>query len=79
MNLPAKKEFIYNLIESVKQDLINNAHRFPEEWDGIEIRHLIAKKFDSEDYLLSKNTRGRSLTNKRRCRECENDIIIHNL
>lgn len=46
MNKAEKKRFIRQLIRNVQNDLIEAVDRLPEEWDGIELRELIADRFD---------------------------------
>jgi hypothetical protein len=62
----------------MKKDILDKVEKLPENWDGWEIKHWIAEKFDSED-LLSRNKNQLSSVKKWKRRECENDILINNL
>ena len=44
MNRREQKKFINELIDNVKAEILMKA--YPEEWDGIELRWLIAEKFN---------------------------------
>ena len=61
MDLYEKREFIVSLTESVQRELIVMAARMPMEWDGHEIRELIAAKFDAErsDMMKMKKSKSR--------------------
>jgi hypothetical protein len=38
MNLPSRVDFIYELVDAVKRDVIDKADLMPDEWDGEELR-----------------------------------------
>ena len=71
-------KLIDNFMNSMHESFAEKIYDLPENWDGFEIRHWIAEKFDSEN-LLSKNRKPSSSNLRRRRRECENDIIVKNL
>lgn len=71
MNAKDKKTFLKNLCNSVRDELIGKVNKMPEDWDGIELRQLLAEKFHRE-------THSRLLTGKRK-RDYNNTIIVENL
>ena len=46
-NAKDKKYFIRELCREVEKELVGKVNKMPEEWDGIELRWLIASKFSS--------------------------------
>jgi hypothetical protein len=38
-------EFVNNLIDNIKDDILLVIHKAPAEWDGLELRELIADWF----------------------------------
>lgn len=67
-----KKRFIKNLCDSVKKELLTKAAKMPENWDGWELRELIAAKFKDETIL------GRDKRNTR-YKNYINEVITRNL
>jgi hypothetical protein len=45
LDLGAKVQFVNELVENVRRDLIRDCEKWPEEWDGHELRRLIARQF----------------------------------
>lgn len=43
-----KRKFIRDLIGSVQRDIIAAVRKMPDDWDGHELRQLIADKFEQE-------------------------------
>ena len=78
MNKQEQTAFIEIFINSMKVSILDKVEKLPDNWDGFELRHYIAQKFEAEN-LLSRNKKGLSNVHKARRRECENDIIINNL
>lgn len=78
MNKQEQTKLIESFINSMKKDLLDKVEKLPENWDGWEIKHWIAEKFDGED-LLSRNKKQLSHVKKWQRRECENDILVNNL
>jgi len=72
MNKKDKVRFIKDLCNSVKNELISKIDKIPENWDGYELRELIAQKFRSESYLMNDKR-------SKRYRDFENDVIVQNL
>ena len=46
MTTKEKRIFISDLIESVRNDLMNDVPKMPIDWDGHELRKLIADRFE---------------------------------
>ncbi|AJD82975.1 hypothetical protein PJWF_00082 [Achromobacter phage JWF] len=56
LNKVQKKKFITDLMDSVKKQMLAAVDHMPEEWDGIELRHHIQRKF--EDNKVAHEMRG---------------------
>lgn len=54
MNQQQKKKFIRELCNSVRDELISKVGRMPKEWDGLELRELVERKFDDETVLTKR-------------------------
>lgn len=48
MNKEQKTLFINNFLDSMKEAILGDVPKMPEEWDGFEIRAYIARAFASE-------------------------------
>jgi hypothetical protein len=73
MNAAQKKSFIRDLCNCVKLETIARVKHMPEEWDGHELRALLAKSFeDLNSPLLRKD-------NRRRRKAFWNEVIVRNL
>lgn len=72
MNRDEQKEFVNDLTDNVRKEIIGNIEngKIPESWDGIELRTYIADRF--RDAVMVKMNRGRK-------REYNNTILINNL
>ena len=70
MNKQEKKRFIKNLTGSIRDELISKIDKIPENWDGYELRQLLADSFKQEAYL--------KMTGKRK-KDYTNNVIINNL
>ena len=64
-------DFILTLIRNVKEQILSNLNKYPEEWDGIELRWLIANKFSE---VVNPRMGSRS-----RKRTFNNECIVKNL
>jgi hypothetical protein len=73
MKLNDKKRFIRNLTGSITAELISKVRNMPEEWDGHELRALLADTFAFEVSSTMRDKRGR------RYREYQNEVIVRNL
>ena len=76
MKKAEQKKFVKNLTTSIAEDICQSIdkNKIPENWDGWELRNLIAEKFNFENMLKDK-FRG----NRRRQKDCNNTIIVNNL
>ena len=70
MTLTQKKIFINGLIETVKIDILKNVDKFPENWDGFELRRIIADYFNKTAWMTM---------SKKRKKEYNNEVIVNNL
>lgn len=52
MDAKEKKQFIKNLTNSIRDELVAKVKDMPECWDGIELRRLLADKFEHETYPI---------------------------
>jgi len=68
-----KIKFVKNLSDSILEDIIMriNDNRIPEEWDGFELREILAEKFRGEAYLLQRY--------KSRMRDYKNTVLVNNI
>ncbi len=64
-----QKEFIRNLCNSIRDEMLQKSKDFPESWDEGELRELLSIKFDRERYPMD----------RKREREFINDYITLNL
>lgn len=67
-----KKELVSNLVESVRQEIIKliDNGKIPEEWNGHELRQLIADKFNYEKTQVMKGNR---------LKDYKNTVYLNNL
>jgi hypothetical protein len=72
MTRAEQKKFLEIFIDGIKGELIARSDRWPVEWDGHELRELVADAFDSERTRLMKE-------NKKRRREYHNACIVEDL
>ena len=72
MDKPTKIELVRNLTRSVGEILINDivADKIPEDWGGIELRRLLAERFQRQ--VIGTMSRSRK-------REFENTVLVNNL
>ena len=52
-----KTEFIKEFSSAVVGELLEKVDLIPEEWDGLELRYLLASKFEGEKWGLSEKRR----------------------
>ena len=73
MNKKDKITFVKNLTASIRDEIISKIKlgRIPEDWDGQELREILADKFDNERYFRDKRDK--------RAREYQNTVICENL
>lgn len=72
MNAKEKKTFIKSLTKSIQDELINKIPTMPEHWDGIELRWLLAEKFDREQSDCWRSSPARK-------RKYKNETITRNI
>lgn len=70
MNYIEKRDFIDDLIEQVKEEIMEASPKFPENWNGYEIRQFIADKFADANHCKMSLSRKRAYNNT---------ILIENL
>ncbi|MHB8096029.1 MAG: hypothetical protein ACYDEI_00025 [Erysipelotrichaceae bacterium] len=46
MNKKEKIDFINGIINTVKSELLSNIDKYPEDYDGKELRIVISERFD---------------------------------
>lgn len=71
MTKAAKKHFVRQLINNVRNEIIDqiDTGALPEHWTGIELRWLIADRFEACAYVKNRRLR----------RAFNNEVAIHNL
>ncbi len=65
-----KRQFISDLIQSVRDEILSTVSKMPTDWDGHELRQLIADKF--------RNQASRRITGKR-LKEFRNEVATRNI
>lgn len=82
MTAAIKRRFIRSLTKSVSTTLVSKVGKMPREWDGNELRELIADAFDGQRNLSSRmfigDVRGYR-DNKRRLAAYRNERLCRNL
>ena len=79
MNKKEQRDFIVNFLTSVKDSLLKHSDKFPETWDGFELRHLCYKALEFEDWFSNKQYLRENKLARKRKRDCENTINVDNL
>lgn len=77
MNAAEKQLFIAMLCNRVRDSIIAKIERMPEEWDGHELRRLIADTFEHEAWTVRKGSRDPAY--RRRYRKYVNIRGVENL
>lgn len=54
MNLRERVDFVHDLVDAVKRDVVDKADLMPDEWDGEELRRYLADRFERECNLLKR-------------------------
>lgn len=67
MTRKEQRAFVRSLTRAVCKHLLATSDRWPEEWDGHELRELIAGSFNRERYFVMRKGR--------RAREFRNTIL----
>lgn len=73
MNTEDKKQFITNLMDSLKQSVLERVEKMPEEWDGIELRQFIV------DYTEDQVRIHKDMLKGKRLRDYKNEVLVRNL
>lgn len=66
-----KKQFIADLCDAVRDSLLADADRLPDEWDGHELRALVVGRFHERGSWIDMD--------KRRLKSFRNEIVTRNL
>jgi hypothetical protein len=71
MTKAQQETFITELIRNVEKDLLARVPKLPDEWDGHELRQLIADRFQEVSFTLKQN--------KSRYRAYKNEVLVRDL
>ncbi len=71
MTRKQQRHFVRELISAVHKEILAKLPNVPEEWDGHELRQLIADHFQASSFTLRQW--------KRRLRDYRNAVIVNNL
>ena len=72
MTRTEQRELLTSFCNSVRDSMLGGSDKWPEAWDGHELRELAAKAFDWERTRLMRES------GKRR-KACHNQIVVNNL
>lgn len=72
MDREKQKKLLVEFCNSMRDAMLARADKWPEEWDGHELRELAAYAFGCERSRLMQE-------NKKRAKAALNDIIVNNL
>ena len=69
MTLDEKKQFVTNLCDSVRDDVLGKIQHMPDEWDGIELREYLATAMErgASNHLRRKDNRKRLRNYRSEC------------
>lgn len=70
MTLAERITFLDELVENVKQDLIKEAGKYPDSWDGIELRWRTADVFSGVVFGEIGQRKGKRYNNYR------NEVLV---
>ena len=73
MDKAEKRRFIEDLCASVQEAAINAIPQMPEEWDGWELRELLADKFSNAAWMRQRKEM------RKRIKDYKNEVITRNL
>ena len=73
MNTQEKTIFINELIDNVKAGVLKKIDKYPDKWDGVELRWLVSGHFESVVFADYNDKR------KRRFKDFENECLVNNL
>lgn len=71
MNVNEKDQFVQRILHDLKHEILRRVPKFPEEWDGHEIRQFISDYYNEHyaKYMLQ----------GKRLKEYKNICLINNL
>lgn len=81
MNREEQMSFVSDLTSTIRnevQGLIEQG-RVPTEWDGHELRMLLAEKFEASAKMSRCHPENRGGYNAKARADYDNDVIVHNL
>lgn len=65
-----QEEFVFGFCNNIRNSVIQNINRHPEEWNGLELRQLLANKFADAAYVKM---------DRKRKRAFNNEVLVRNL
>jgi hypothetical protein len=73
MELYQKEQFVRELARGIVEGIVDdiNHYKIPENWDGVELRCLLAERFNRSTYS--------GIGGKKRKAEYNNIILVNNL
>lgn len=71
MNKAERAKFIIDLVNNVKKDLLKENSKYPNNWDGHELRFRIADAFS--DVVMH------NVTTKKRIKDYKNFCLVNGL
>jgi hypothetical protein len=72
MTREEQKELLTNFCNQMRDAMLARADRWPEAWDGHELRELAAVAFDRERTRLMRE-------DKKRAKAARNEMVVNNL
>ena len=66
MTTAGKRKFVRSLCNSVRDTLIAAVDKLPEDWNGIELRDLLAEAFEAQRFVDGVRPTDRCRTRSRR-------------
>lgn len=81
MSPTAQREFVTQLCDSIRDRVLERIDDMdiPEEWDGIELRQLLAEMFMHERGFRFGRVNSNYHPTSKRYRDYRNDVLIANL
>jgi hypothetical protein len=82
MTREQQAEFVSEIIDSVKADLLAKVGNTPEEWDGHQLRAWIAERFAQNviGYFRAElKLKAAYDSTRKTLREYQNDVLVNNL
>lgn len=70
MNKKEQRQFIINICDNLKTNMLEKVDKIPENWDGFELRQYFADKAEEFNWFVMDSKRKKSY---------DNDVIINNL